>query len=1106
SLSPHVVSAAKLPILNPNEFDLWKMRIEPYFLMTNYSLWEVILNGDSPIPTRVIDDVVQPVAPTTAEQRLASKNELQARGTLLMVLPDKHQLKFNIHKDVKTLMEAIEKWFGGNKETKKTIDSTNESVSVVASVSVASTKVHVSALPNVVTLSDAVIYSFFASQSKSSQLDNDDLKQIDADDLEETDLKWQMAMLTMRARIFLYRTGRNLGANGTTLIGFDMSKVECYNCHKRGHFAREFSVMVWEAMIGAFRQKKHQPTMPLWHSPPQVLLVLIMSTVFDYDEMFSSASDVSLPANPVYDSPIGLQPLSLKIRSLTQKMNLRAPKVNVVKGVQRNWHALKDKGVIDSGYSRHMIGNMSYLSDFEEINGGYVSFGGNPKGGNITGKGKIRTGKLDFDDVYFVKELKFNLFSVSQMCEKRNNVLFIDTECIVLSFNFKLPDNNHVLLRVSKENNMYNVDLKNIVLSRDLTCLFARATLDESNLWHRRLGHINFTTMNKLVKGNLVRGLPSKVFKNNHTCVACKKGKQHRASCKFKPVNSISQPLQRKNKTLIEAARTMLDDSLLPITFWAEAVNTAYYVHNRVLVTKPHNKTPYELLLGRTPSIGFLRPFGCPVTIINTLDPLDPQNTDDDTTFEVKELDFEVQKPESVVPVSPSSSAKTKKHDDKTHKDAKGKSLVELSTGLRNLSEEFEDFSDNSSNEVNAASTPVPTVGQISTNRTNTFSGVGLSNTAFSPTLRKSSYVDPSQYLDDLNTPALEDITYFDVEEDVGVEDDFTNLETTITVFRNKKDERGIVVRNKARLVRQGHTQDEGIDYEEVFAPVVRIEAIRLFLAHASFMGFMVYQMDVKSAFLYGTIKEEVYVYQPPRFEDIGYLDKTMVFTGDILIRPCSSRSKKMSSMGELTFFLGLQVKQKLDGIFISHDKYVAEILRKFGLSDGKSASTPIDNEKALLKDPDGKDVDVHTYRSMIGSLMYLTSSRPDVMFAVYACARFQVTPKALHLYTVKRILDSSNPLMADDLAKNVWYSTYHVALMKSWLVQKQTALGKDESNPFIIHLVLINEVLTIPGQTATGKENSNSFMADSLPKTILLTFILGICINMVLLNSHLSI
>nr|GFB64981.1 hypothetical protein [Tanacetum cinerariifolium] len=217
-------------------------------------------------------------------------------------------------------------------------------------------------------------------------------------------------------------------------------------------------------------------------------------------------------------------------------------------------------------------------------------------------------------------------------------------------------------------------------------------------------------------------------------------------------------------------------------------------------------------------------------------------------------------------------------------------------------------------------------------------------------------------------------------------------------VFRNKKDERGIVVKNKARLVAQGYTQDEGIVYEEVFAPVARIEAIRLFLTYASFMGFMVYQMDVKSAFLYETIKEEAYIY----VDDIifGATNKDLCKSFEKLMKD----KFQISSMGELTFFLGLQVKQKKDGIFIIHDKYIAEILRKFGLIEGKLGSTPIDTEKPLLKDPDDEDVDVHTYRSMIGSLMYLTSSRPDIMFEVCACARFQVTPKASHLHAVKKI------------------------------------------------------------------------------------------------------
>ncbi|GJW94541.1 putative ribonuclease H-like domain-containing protein [Tanacetum coccineum] len=269
-------------------------------------------------------------------------------------------------------------------------------------------------------------------------------------------------------------------------------------------------------------------------------------------------------------------------------------------------------------------------------------------------------------------------------------------------------------------------------------------------------------------------------------------------------------------------------------------------------------------------------------------------------------------------------------------------------------------------------------------------------------------------------------------------------------VFRNKKDERGIVVKNKARLVAQGHTQEEGIDYDEVFAPVARIEAIRLFLAYASFKDFVVYQMDVKSAFLYGKIEEEVYVCQPPGFEDPhfpdkvykvekalyglhqaprawyetlstylldngfhrGQIDKTLfikrhkddillvqVYVDDIIFGSTKKQMSnefetlmhdkfQMSSMGELSFFLGLQVKQKSDGIFISQDKYVAEILKKFDFASVKTASTPMETNKALVKDEEAEDVDVHLYRSMIGSLMYLTASRPDIMFAVCACAR----------------------------------------------------------------------------------------------------------------------
>ncbi|GJV98692.1 ribonuclease H-like domain-containing protein [Tanacetum coccineum] len=238
---------------------------------------------------------------------------------------------------------------------------------------------------------------------------------------------------------------------------------------------------------------------------------------------------------------------------------------------------LRDHAVVDSGCSIHMTGNKAYLSDYEDYNGGFVAFGSDPKGGKIKSKGKIRTANLDFDDVYFVDELKFNLFSISQMCDKKNSVLFTEIECLILSPSFKLLDESQVVLRAPRKDDVYILDLKNIV--------------------------------------------PSGEFKNHAMNEFCaKKGIKREFSVARTPQqNGVAE---RKNMTLIEAARTMLADSLLPIPFWAEAVNTACYVLNRVLVTKPQNKTPYELLIGNSPSISFMRPFGCPLTILNTLDSL----------------------------------------------------------------------------------------------------------------------------------------------------------------------------------------------------------------------------------------------------------------------------------------------------------------------------------------------------------------------------------------------------------------------------------------------------------------------------------------------------
>nr|GEV62720.1 retrovirus-related Pol polyprotein from transposon TNT 1-94 [Tanacetum cinerariifolium] len=604
---------------------------------------------------------------------------------------------------------------------------------------------------------------------------------------------------------------------------------------------------------------------------------------------------------------------------------------------QNNIH---DKGYWDSGCSRHMTGNISYLSNYEPYDGGYVSFG---QGGcKITGKGTIKT-----------------------------------------------------------------------------------ASADECMLWHRRLGHLNFKTMNKLVRHNLVKGLPSKCFENDHTCVACLKGKQHKASCKNKLVNSVPKPLhtlhmdlfgptsdetsgilrnfiteienlkdlkngvaKRRNRTLIEAARTMLADAKLPVTFYAEAVNTSCYVQNRVLVNKSQNKTSYELFNGRTLVIGFSKPFGCHVMILNTLDHLGK---------------FDAKGDEGTSSTNFSGTKDAASQDVK--KDVSSLRYIALpnrfhEAHLESSTSNAQDACKADAPESSGNSNPTFTSTNPLADQMETLTVETLIPTISSPILTACLDDSPQPSSDTRliskrvtsqdDTPSLDNILTLS-----------NRLEDILRVLKNKKDERGIVIRNKARLVAQGYTQEEGINYEGVFAPVARIEAIRLFLAYASFMGFTIYQMDVKSTFLYGTIDEEVFVMQPPGFQDPEFLarvykvEKAIKQRGDFLLiqvyvddiifgssnpqlcrefEALMHEKFQMSAMGELNFFLGL------------------------------SANTPMDKENPWGKDGTGKDVNIHLYRAMIGSLMYLPTSRPDIMFAVCACARHQVIPKECHLHAVKRI------------------------------------------------------------------------------------------------------
>ncbi|GJZ15003.1 putative ribonuclease H-like domain-containing protein [Tanacetum coccineum] len=849
-----------------------------------------------------------------------------------------------------------------------------------------------------------------------------------------------------------------------------------------------------------------------------------------------------------------------------------------------------------------MIGNKSFLTDYQDYDGGFVAFEGSSKGGRITGKGKIKTGKLDFDDVYFVKELKFNLFSVSQMCDNKNSVLFTETECLILSPDFKLPDENQAMLKIPRKDNMYIFNLKNVVSSKGLTFLFAKATnevclpkdlkmtimllLVSKVMQHKPLVSPNLVTSVcipfKLVHMDLfgptfVKSIMGKAYclvvtddynrfswvfflaKKDETSGILKNfitGIENQLNHKVKIIRSDNgtefknyemnqfcgikgikgefsnarTPQQngvaeRKNSTLIEAVRTMLADSTIySFTIWAEAVlflnplstwdsfdgkaynedflvgysinSKAFRVFNSR--TRKVEENLYVNFLENKPNVARSGPEWLfdidnltnsmnyqPVSAGNRTNGNAGLETNSDAGQAGKE---NVPDQEYILlPLLHTSSnvLSNSKKDVSSPKDDTGqKNEVKDSAKEGEMNGPGEATNTDSTNRLDIVSSPVNTVSS--------------SFTTVDPGRAKQQRNEYESLFDPL-IPDLEDTADFQDtgifgsaydDEYVGAEADLSNLETnmsvshipttkihkdhpkaqiireveamqeellqfkllnywtlvdlphgkkvigTKSVFRNKRDQRGIVVRNKARLVAQGYRQEEGVDYGEVFALVARIKAIRLFLAFASFMGFTMYQMDVKSAFLYGTIEEEVYVSQPIGFVDPefpnrvykvekalyglhqahrawyetlstyllengfrrGTIDKTLFIKkikNDILL---------MSSMEELTFFLGQQVEQRKDGIFLSQDKYVYDILKKFGFSSVKTASTPMETHKPLSQDTAGTDVDVHLYRSMIGSLMYLTSSRPDIMFAVCACSRFQVQPKASHMHAVKRI------------------------------------------------------------------------------------------------------
>nr|GEV48476.1 hypothetical protein [Tanacetum cinerariifolium] len=1218
SQSAPVVSAAKLPILNPNKFDLWKMRIEQYFLMTDYSLWKVIINGDSPTPTVVIDGVVKPATLLSADQKLTKRNELKARGTLLMALSDKNQLKFNSHKDAKTLMEAIEKRFGGNTKTKKVqktllkqqfenftgssledldqihdklqklvsqleihganleehslddlfnnlriykakvkhssspgnptkniafvsssnTDSTTDSVSAASSVSVVCAQLRVSSYLNIDSLSNAEISLEDMKKFRSPK----DIRRTGAAEpqrrhvLVETSTSnalvsqcdgirsydWSYQAEDEPANFALMAISSSSSASDNKTYSKSLSELLAnqtnskdglgyysesdserlslsslsYRSQPSGEYHNVPPLITWnfmppkpdlvfhnspiavETAHSAFtvQLSPAKPTQDISHTTRQ-MAPIIEDWVFDSEDESDPNDPQSVPSfvqttehvklsghsdQPV-EAPILAatpKPTSLKNNCSTVTPAPASPK-STSSGKRRNrktcfvcksvdhlikdcdYHAKKMAQPTQRNYARRVhtqskpvlttavrpvsaavpkimvtrprlahsiftkskspirrhiprspspktsnspfrvtVAQAPVVSDAQGVQGTWPVeapiLAATPKPtslkNNCSSKRKNRKTCFVCRSVdHLIKDCHF--YAKPKIQPTLRNYAHRGYDKQYASFTKKYPQKHIVPATVLTKSKPVSVTAARLV----------SAVVSKIMVTKPRHAHSLNTKSNSIIRRHKTRchslktsNLSPKVTASKASVVSAVKGKK--GKWVWRPKCSILDHDSRTTCTSMTLKRFDYTDAL---------------GRSKVLVTKPQNKTPYELLHGRTPSIGFMRPFGCPVTILNTLDPLgkfkgkvdegflvgysmnnkafrvfnsrtrivqetlhvnflksktnvagtgptwfsrrinaekarekaiqqyilfpvwstgslNPHNKEGDAAFDGKEHDAE--KPESVVNLSPSTSAQSGRQDDMTKKKDKGKSPVEYFIGNRDLYTDSKDYSEDSSNNVSAASPIVPTAGQNYSNSTNTISAAGPLNTNISPTHGKSSLQDASQ-----PPEMLKDIAYSD-HENIGAEADFNNLETSITVspiptprtnkdhpvaqiigdlslttqtrkepkrvhqalkdlswieamqeellqfkmqkvwifvdlphgkraigtkwvYRNKNDERGIVVRNKARLVAQGHTQEEGIDYEEVFALVARIEAIRLFLAYASFIGFMVYQM-----------------------------------------------------------------------------------------------------------------------------------------------------------------------------------------------------------------------------------------------------------------------
>ncbi|GKB26565.1 putative ribonuclease H-like domain-containing protein [Tanacetum coccineum] len=969
----------------------------------------------------------------------------------------------------------------------------------------------------------------------------EDLEQIDEYDLEEMDLKWQVAMISMRMKKFYKKTGRKLQFDAKEPVGFDKTKVECYNCHKSGHFARECRIKgtqdnrrrdAWNSgnkdgsRTGQKEDSKALVTIDGegvdWtnHSEDEDYALMACNSSDSDTEYESDSEDeyVSIPRKEQETPSFANQQVKILGKLLRYQVhtsqNLKLKKTELGKaGLNNGWNnvqrvnkqnqfvpsavltrtgkipvstarasSTKNFSTARQSFNRQTVltstamkvntikpivnrvrpanlvcwgkgklllspqqvvigdhkdttGTMSPNTMVDPVleidyphralkNKGIVDSGCSK--GYITGKGKIKTGKLDFEDVCFVKELQhFNLFSVSQMCDKKNKVLFTDSEWCHVT-NLEYHDHLASLMGKSDEGflvgyslqskafRVYNLETKRVEENLHITFLENKPNVaGKGPTWLFDLDYLtdsmNYHPVRSENQANIHAGQQEA---NHHAGTEdiidagdSEKEDESAQDCFVLPIwpsysSTITPDLKtdEKREGPREEEQVFMDElerlkrQEKEANEEAEALRKQYAQENENLViqagaAKASSTNIFSTVStsAKASSTNLVNTVSIPVSTASPNEGLylsDPTNPEQD--------DSEIPPLEDIYQNSSDGIFTTSSYDDE--------GAVADFTNLETV--------------VNVS--PIPTSRIISSHPSALILGDPTLAVQTRSIVNKScgahafvSYVQKqrrnnhkdfhhclfacflSQHEPKKISEALEDESWVDAMQEELLQFEIQKVWILVDlpygkkaigtkwVYRNKKDERGVVVRNKARLVAQGHRQEEGIDYDEVFAPVARIEAIRIFLAFASYMGFIVYQMDVKSAFLYGKIDEEVYVSQPPGFLDPKYPQKVYKVVKALYGLHQAPRAWYATLS---TFLLknGYRRGTIDKTLFIKKDKH--DIIL--------TASTPIEDSKPLVKDEEASDVDVHLYRSMIGSLMYLTASRPDIMFAVCACSR----------------------------------------------------------------------------------------------------------------------